>query len=61
MSQQYHSKTVQFRTDNQKVVFGNQRQLFDNYIKRNNFQLDTISVLDALEKYYSILLTGGVA
>jgi hypothetical protein len=61
MNQQYHSKAVISLADNQKVVSGNNCRLTDNYTKKNSFQFDIISVLDVLEKRYSILLIGGVA
>jgi len=61
MNQQYHSKAVISLADNQKVVSGNNCRLIDNYTKKNSFQFDIISVLDVLEKRYSILLIGGVA
>jgi hypothetical protein len=61
MNQQYYSKAVQSRADNQKVVSGSHCQLIDKATPKNSFQFCTISVLDALDKHYSILLTGGVA
>jgi len=61
MNPQYHSKVVQSWTKNQKVVSGYHCRLIDKQPPKNSFRFCTISVLDALDKHYSILLTGGVA
>jgi len=61
MNQQFQSKEVQYRADNQLVVSGNHCRLIDNYTHKNLFQFDASSVSDAFEKSYQFLRIGRVA